>query len=97
MYFYIFPKHAMFSRLSKLPEYLYHLDTSEIYVENMHGGITFSEKAYDRNGNVKYVKIGCDYQHYGDERYMEIGSFEEAGSIQWDAKNLYEELAVWGE
>lgn len=31
----------------------------------IHGGITF----YERNAGHKYVKVGCDYGHWGDYEY----------------------------
>lgn len=34
-----------------------------------HGGITFYEKIWDGEGNLAGFKVGCDYQHYFDQKY----------------------------
>jgi hypothetical protein len=33
-----------------------------------HGGITFYEKIYDSEGRLEGFKVGCDYQHYFDQK-----------------------------
>lgn len=86
------PKHSLFERLSQPEDTKYGADYSNLYIGYMHGGVTFCEKYYNKDGKVLYVKVGCDYQHYGDERYMSISKFEDAGSIKWDAEKLYEWL-----
>lgn len=33
-----------------------------------HGGITFYEKIYDGEGKLEGFKVGCDYQHFFDQK-----------------------------
>ena len=34
-----------------------------------HGGITFYEKVYDSEGQLEGFKVGCDYQHFFDQKH----------------------------
>lgn len=55
----------------------------EIYPD-WHQGCTFYHV------NNKYVKIGCDYQHYGDEPFLYDDSDEVPEKIKQDIIKLYQ-------
>ncbi len=38
---------------------------------DFHGGITFYQETFDPETGKTTVKVGCDYQHFGDEHYQE--------------------------
>lgn len=50
----------------------------------LHGGCSFFEV------HQKCVQIGCDYNHYGDDRYSHMATKAEASSVFRDAEELFD-------
>lgn len=44
---------------------------SSVATLDWHGGCTFYEEIFNVEHGKTYVKVGCDYQHLGDDAYME--------------------------
>lgn len=52
-----------------------------------HGGLTFYEKKWDEEGKLEGFKVGCDYQHYFDEKHRYF-----LESLEEDAKRSIDTL-----
>lgn len=61
----------------------YDTDLGDKIYGSWHGGCTYYKKDTD------FVKIGCDYQHLGDEEYYKNISEEVPEGIAADFNNLY--------
>lgn len=87
----IFPQsHKLYSEV-ELPEQF-----------DWHGGVTydhihdsrFTVVSYDWQKPFSYRKIGCDYQHWGDERFSHMSPSEGVPvEIRLDVKNLFEAIS----
>lgn len=82
LYVIIGENHILYEKASKGKDDAYDYG-DEIYL-NWHQGCTFYHV------NNKCVKIGCDYQHYGDEQFLYENSDEVPEQIQQDIINLYQ-------
>lgn len=47
----------------------FNYDESVLNRIEFHGGITFYEEMYHIELNKTFIKVGCDFQHYGDDEY----------------------------
>lgn len=86
IYVYLYPKHPLFEGNSRSDEY-----SSETGI-NFHCGCTYKDRMFDSNGNIKCVKIGCDYVHYGDDIYSEIDVSDTHNFIKSDAEEIFKTL-----
>ena len=67
LYAYIFPNSSLFEvLLAKGDDYYKY--PSRVH-EQFHGGLTYTRFDYDGLRNVEAIKIGCDYNHLGDEQH----------------------------
>lgn len=89
VYAYIYPKHWYFDKFNK----------SSIIFDDvctnlpLHGGPTFLEFHRGLDA-VNSVQVGCDYNHYDDEYYTHLATFEDAKSIFNDAQELFNWLSI---
>lgn len=96
LYCLIFDNHPLFTKLTSLKPYDYS-HASNILNFPFHGGVTYALPilSHDLKGELKLgsIRIGCDYNHYGDEYYNEDRNFPYAlRSVCNDAQQLYEYL-----
>lgn len=56
----------------------------------LHGGCSFFRVHKKFSGKVTSVQIGCDYNHYGDDRYSHMATKAEASSVFRDAEELFD-------
>lgn len=82
VYVYLQNSHSLFHKILEN----YHEDVSK-YI-SFHGGCTFSE--WSSSFLKEYKKLGCDYIHFGDERFSFMSTPEEAKEIFDDADKLFE-------
>jgi len=82
LYVIIGKNHRLYEKASKGEDNAYDYG-DEIY-PYWHQGCTFYHV------NNKYVKIGCDYQHYGDEQFLYENSDEVPEKIKQDIIDLYQ-------
>ena len=87
VYFYVYPEHPLFEKLTK--ESIYSPGLEKVY---LHGGCTFSSWYCSTGGTIESKKYGCDYLHLGDERYEAMECAEDAHGIFTDAEFLHENL-----
>ena len=80
LYVLIFNTHPLFEKAYKNKSD-YDLDLGDELYGAFHGGCTYYNKQKD------WVKIGCDYQHLGDERFLEQEDLPQ--EIIADARDLY--------
>jgi len=81
LYVYIYPKHPAFSKYQ---------DEDNAERITFHGGCTFYQKHNNPvTGEITSIQIGCDYNHYMDDRYKEMITMEDAASIFYDAEQLF--------
>lgn len=81
LYVTIFNEHPLYEKAQQNTKD-YDLDLGNEIYPNFHAGCTFYNKQID------YVKIGCDYQHLGDEYFGRCS--ELPNEILADAKELYD-------
>jgi len=86
LYVIIGKNHRLYEKASKGKEDDYEYG-DEIY-PNWHKGCTFYHV------NNKYIKIGCDYQHYGDEPFLYDDSDEVPEKIKQDIIDLYQYFSM---
>ena len=84
VYIYIFPDHPKFKEF--VDDSMYSSATDNI---PFHGGCTFNRPVFDADGVKQYIKVGCDYNHYGDVLYTYMDTKEAAYSVFADAEQLY--------
>lgn len=82
LYVIIGENHRLFEKASKGKDDDYDYG-DEIYPD-WYQGCTFYHV------NNKYIKIGCDYQHYGDEPFLYDDSDEVPEKIKQDIIDLYQ-------
>lgn len=82
IYAYIYPKHALFTKIEQ--DKALFCDTGLPF----HGGITFNVWSYDSNGIVFCKKVGCDYNHCGDEKFINMVTEKDAHEIFEDAEKI---------
>lgn len=81
LYAVISSHHTLFNSACR-NEVDYDTDLGNRLYNSFHGGCTYYNKQKD------WVKIGCDYQHLGDERFMQQKDLP--SEIVADAKALFE-------
>lgn len=86
IYVYLYPKHPLFEGNSRSDEY-----SSETGI-NFHCGCTYKDRIFENNGNIKCVKLGCDYVHYGDDFYSEIDVTDTHNFVKSDAEEIFKTL-----
>jgi hypothetical protein len=86
VYALVWPEHAKFQDLLVGDS-----DCDAGYDMPFHGGCTFREISHNCMGAPIRVKIGCDYGHYGDERFERYTTLKDAYEVERDAL----ELAQW--
>jgi len=55
----------------------------------LHAGCSFFKVHQQFKGEVTSVQIGCDYNHYEDDRYSHMATKAEASSVFRDAEELF--------
>lgn len=60
---------------------------------DFHGGATYLEPLWNKEGEVTGYKIGNDYLHHGDDGFEEAATPEEAWVVFAEAKGLFEAMA----
>ena len=83
LYMILYPSHPLFEQAAANTTD-YDTDLGNKIYPNWHGGCTYYHK------NNDYVKIGCDYQHVGDEEIEHDFSDGINGIVLYDMRNLYE-------
>jgi len=90
IYLYVYPSHPAFSKFNKdgtmwdQP----HFDCHS-YVSYFQPHIRY------KTGEVASYQLGWDYNHDGDSWYTSIESAEDAGSIFFDAEQLFKQAEEW--
>lgn len=87
IYAYIYPDHPKFTTFT----------SDEIWQEAtcslpLHGGCSFLKRNYNKDAELVSIQVGCDYNHYGDESYLNMSNSDEASSIFYDADTLIKHL-----
>ena len=86
MYVYIYPGHRLFARMEEVESGASYGEATDSFP--FHGGCTYFERSYDSAGNLRHAQVGCDYQHYRDERFSHYHTKEEAAEVFSDADDL---------
>lgn len=87
VYAYAYPSHPLFHRFKG--EDMWQGATDEL---ELHGGCTFCQAYRDADGVPVAWKVGCDYQHYGDERYQRLAPDGTGNLVFRDAGVLFDQL-----
>jgi hypothetical protein len=87
LYAFIYPHHPLFEKF----------DGRDFWQEacgffEWHGGCSYLEYLRDSEGKIVSVQVGCDYNHYQDDHYLEMATKDEARSVFMDADRLVESL-----
>lgn len=87
IYAYIYPKHPLAGKIT----------SNEIFQDSLmslplHGGCSYVNHNCSIDGKINSIKIGCDYQHYGDEYYSDI-SVDDPKVFFVDALRLFDALS----
>lgn len=88
VYAYIRKDHPQFCKFDFSYERLWQ-DATDL---PFHGGCTYVEYTYDKNGKPICAKVGADYNHFGDEHYT--FAEEIPVMVQHDANDLYATLEL---
>ncbi len=83
IYICLFKTHSLFPFFENVTSENYFSADTKV---EMHGGVTFFQRQYNDAAELTSVKIGCDYQHYGDDRF---GEEEDSATVYEDAKELH--------
>ena len=87
IYVYLYSDHPTFDKVDLTAFY------PEVEEISWHGGCTFMEVIYNRDGTKKRaIKLGCDYCHYGDERFEAAINLAEAPEVLADANRIFQKL-----
>ena len=86
IYAYIYPKHPQFGKFEG--DRIWQ-DATEL---GMHGGCSYLRYHFDATAGVTSVQVGCDYNHLGDDRYLEMGTEDDARAVFNDADSLFDRL-----
>jgi hypothetical protein len=85
VYVYVYPDHPLFESIDL---------NSGVWQDALanfplHGGCSFFRVHQKFKGAVTSVQIGCDYNHYGDDRYSHMATKAKASSVFRDAEELF--------
>lgn len=80
VYVYIYPDHPMFDKIEEE-------HTGSVSLP-LHWGASYNRWTYDSSGSVICKKIGSDYQHIYDERFVGYSTEDEAWEVFKDAEEL---------
>lgn len=86
VYVHIYPQHPLFSIVyqNEKPVPYGHIP--------FHGGCSYSSMSFDRNGQIKSVTLGSDYNHLHDERFSHFTEQREAWEVFDDAERIFKFL-----
>jgi hypothetical protein len=56
---------------------------------DFHGGATYSNFKYDKDGNILSKCYGCDYAHAYDEHFSNYETIDDAYEVKRDAEEIY--------
>ena len=87
VYVHIFPKHRLFNKVEKEELFDYGIDIP------LHMGTTYNNWKYSEKGEIISKTIGCDYQHYDDDRFGKYSTKQDAWEVFGDAEELIEFFA----
>jgi hypothetical protein len=88
LYAFIYPDHTLFGNFDG-PDFWQ--DACGFF--DWHGGCTYLEYHRDDESKIVSVQVGCDYNHYLDDRYLYMATKEDAASVFNDADGLFEVLS----
>lgn len=83
VYAYLYPNHPLFSEIKSGKEY-----DPPICDMPLHGGCSFLDANRNDSGGITSWKIGCDYNHLGDDHYTHMETKDDAMSVFMDAERL---------
>lgn len=84
VYLYVYPKHPDFARFNPAggmwdqPSY------------DCHSYVSYFRAHRNNEGEISSFQLGWDYQHDGDSDYAELATEDDAGSVFWDASQLFD-------
>lgn len=85
LYVYIYPQHPLFDRIQSE-----RISEDSVCAMPFHIGCTFNSWYFKGDGKIASKKIGCDYNHLYDDRFLRYQTESDAYEVFNDANYLYE-------
>ncbi len=87
VYAFIYPKHPHFAEIKGDDRY-----QESICGMPLHCGVSYFKRHWADKSNTA-IQIGCDYNHWDDDRYTRMETKDDAASVFRDAEGLFKWLA----